>query len=268
MDLKGFLENKNDNTNEAALDEYEELLVKRDQLNKEAASYMVVYTQEYGDLVVENFELKVECIKIKKMISYCRRRINRGLVVNSDHMLRDIDKEMTLYYAELKDLVEHTKSAKKAEDVGAFRFTRSKKIYRRLAKVLHPDVNEKTMENEKLRELWDRIVKAYNKSDVNELDDLEVLVRKALEELGDSGFEIDYSDIEERITRVERQINDILTTEPYIYGEMLNDEEKKQAHKNLLKEEHDDYEQYLKNLTSVLEETLKNGGTTLTWKMD
>ena len=114
MDLKGFLENKNDNTNEAALDEYEELLVKRDQLNKEAASYMVVYTQEYGDLVVENFELKVECIKIKKMISYCRRRINRGLVVNSDHMLRDIDKEMTLYYAELKDLVEHTKSAKKA----------------------------------------------------------------------------------------------------------------------------------------------------------
>ena len=103
-------------------------------------------------------------------------------------------------------------------------------------------------------------------SDVDELDDLEVLVNKAMEEMGDEGFEIDFSDIEDRIERVERQINDILTTEPYTYGEILNDKEKKAAFLEQLKAEHDDYEQYLDILTKSLEEMLNAGGVTLVWK--
>ncbi|MCR5108011.1 MAG: hypothetical protein K6B28_07585 [Lachnospiraceae bacterium] len=251
---------------QARYEEYTELLVRRDQLIKEAGSYMTAYTAEFGDLITANFELKIECIKKKKMISYCRRRMNRGLAIDATHMQDEIEQEMKLYYVQLKEMMTDTENAKKAESVGEYRFRRAKKIYRRLAKILHPDINKKTMEDENLKELWTRIAAAYQHSDVDELDDLEVLVHRAMEEIGDEGFEIDFSDIEERIERVERQINDILTTEPYTYGEILNDKEKKAAFLEQLKAEKEDYEQYLEILTKSLEEMLNAGGVTLVWK--
>ncbi len=253
---------------QAKYEEYCELLVKRDQIFKEAGSYMTVYTAEFGDLITANFELKIECIKIKKMISYCRRRMNRGLSIDATRMQEEIEQEMKLYYIQLKEMQADTENAKKAEGVGEYRYQRAKKIYRRLAKLLHPDINKKTMEDENLKELWTRIATAYQRSDVDELDDLEVLVHKALDEMGDEGFEIDLSDIEERIERVERQINDILTTEPYTYGEILNDDERKAAFLEQLRAEQEDYEQYLEILTKSLEEMLNAGGVTLVWKMN
>ncbi len=256
------------NLDEVSLHEYEELLVRRDQLLKESGSYMTVYTAEFGDLIQENFELKIECIKKKKTISYCRRRMNRGLPIDTANMNDEIDKEMTLYYVQLKEMTDDIASAKKAESVGEYRFKRSKKIYRKLAKILHPDINSKTLENEELKDLWTRITNAYHSSDVDELDDLEVLVYKAIEELGEEGFEFDCSDLEDRIERVERQINEILTTEPYTYGDILNNDEKKAAHKDMLMEEHKDYEQYLESLTNTLNSMLQDGGTTIVWKMD
>ena len=249
-------------------DEYEELLLRRDQLFRESGSYMTAYTQEFGDLITANFELKVECIKKKKTISYCRRRMNRGLAIDTTRMQAEIDQEMTLYYTQLKEMLDDTERAKKAGTISEYRLSRAKKIYRRLTKILHPDINKKTAENENLMELWTRIAEAYQKSDVDELDDLEVLVRRAMEEMGDDSFELNLDDIETRIERVENQINEILTTEPYIYGDILCDEEKKQAYKDQLQAEHDDYEQYLESLTKALDEMLREGGVTLVWQMN
>ena len=78
----------------ARSDEYEELLLRRDQLFRESGSYMTAYTQEFGDLITANFELKVECIKKKKTISYCRRRLNRGLSINADRMNAEIEAKL------------------------------------------------------------------------------------------------------------------------------------------------------------------------------
>ncbi len=250
------------------LEEYEELLIRRDQLIRECGSYMTAFTQEFGELITANFELKVECIKKKKTISYCRRRMNRGLAINSTRMQEEIEQEMTLYYTQLNEMLRDTERAKKAGTISEFRLICSKKIYRRLAKILHPDINGKTGENETLKELWERISAAYQRSDVDTLEDLEVLARRAMEDLGDDAVKIELDDIEERIERVERQINEILTTEPYIYGELLQDEKKKQAYKEQLQAEHDDYEQYLESLTRTLDQMLGEGGVKVVWKMN
>ncbi|MBR4734136.1 MAG: hypothetical protein IK081_15385 [Lachnospiraceae bacterium] len=257
------------NTDEQArYEEYAELLVRRDQLFKEAESYMTSYTAEFGDLITANFELKIECIKKKKTISYCRRRMNRGLAIDVERMHAEIEQEMQLYHAQLREMITDTENAKKAEIIGSYRFNRAKRIYRKLAKLIHPDVNKKTMENEKLKDLWMRIVVAYQRSDVDELDDLEVLVLRALDELGEKGFELNTKDIEERIERVERQINDILNTEPYTYGELLRDEEKKAAYREQLVAEGEDFKQYLESLTRTLDDMLREGGAKIIWKMD
>ena len=112
------------------------------------------------------------------------------------------------------------------------------------------------------------MVEAYNLSDVDELDDLEVLVHIAMDDMGDEGFEVNYSDIEERIERVERQINDILSTEPYTYGELLGDEAKVAELHEKLKAEYEDYEKYQEILKKTLDNMLNNGGMTLRWTMN
>ena len=245
---------------EALLAEYEELLVKRDEYLKWAGSYRVSYTREFGELITANFELKIACIREKKKINYCRRRMNRGLAVDASRMLSEIEEEMLLYYTQLRDLERETKAAKEAKNVDEFRLSRSKKIYRRLAKQLHPDINKKTQSSEVLMDLWERVANAYCRSDVEALEVLEVLVRKALTELGEKAFSVEVRDLESRIERVERQINEILTTEPYTYGELLADEERKAGVRRELQTEHEDFEQYLAELRRALAEILAEGG--------
>ena len=248
---------------QSRLEEYEELLVRRDQLLKKANSYRISYTAEFGDMLTENFKLKIECIKLKKSISYCRRRLNRGLAIDATKMRMEIEQEMKLYYVQLKEMMKETINAKSAMVVDEYRVMRSKKIYHRLVSILHPDVNKKITENEVLMELWNRIVEAYHRSDADTLDELEVLVHKTMEELGDAGIDLNLSDIEQRIEKVERQINEIITTEPYTYGEILYDEETRKAHREQLQAEHDDYEQYFAALQKALDEILAEGGAVI-----
>ena len=134
--------------------------------------------------------------------------------------------------------------------------------------MLHPDINKKTMECEKLRELWERIVVAYHMNDDDELEDLEVLVGRTMEDLGEEGFEVSFSDIEDRILRVERQINDILTTQPYTYNELLCSEEMKAAKHKELDDERDEYQKYLVTLTATLDQMIGNGGVSIRWTMN
>ncbi len=257
-----------DNGFRERFEEYEELLCKRDQLNKEAASILIAYTKEFGDMITGNFELKIDCIKKKKMIAFCQKQINCGKGIDADLMNTLIEQEMKIYYHELQDMLIKNKLAKDAKNVSEFRVQRAKKIYRRLAKMLHPDINGKTAENMELMELWDRISYAYQISDVDDLEDLEILVRKALEELGEDSFEIAYTDIEDRIERITRQINEILTTEPYIYMDLLCNEEKKAEKKKELEAEREEYQQYLKELTETLDKMIQEGGVKITWEMN
>ncbi len=236
--------------------EYEELLLRRDQMNVDADSYQIVYTREFGDLIIKNFELKIECIRRKKTISACMRRMNRGLGIDVGEMQKDIEKEMTAYYVQLKEMTDRNLAAKDAEIIDGYSVRRSKKIYRRIAKRLHPDVNKKTMENETLKDLWMRTVKAYRNSEAEELENLEVLIRRALKELGDEGFEINLDDIEERIAHLEAEIHEIATTEPYTYGAILGDKEKIRELKEALEEEYADYERYLAQLDAELEKLI------------
>lgn len=246
--------------------EYEELLLKRDRMYIDGDSFQIEYNREFGDLITENYELKIECIRRKKTIAGCMRRMNRGLAIDVDEMMKDIEKEMTAYYIRLKEMNKEIADAKAAKVVDACSVSRSKKIYRRIAKHIHPDVNKKTMENEELRDLWTRTVNAYRRSDAVELENLEVLIRRSLEELGEEGFEIDLDDIEERIERLEVQIYEMSRTEPYIYGELLRDEEKKNALKEALKEEKANYESYISQLDLELEKLIGKEGINLVWK--
>ena len=157
--------------------EYEDLRIRRDQLLKDAKAYEDAYIREFGSLIAGNYKIQLECIKIKKAINYCRRRLNRRLKIDSSNMMTEIEQEMKWYYDRYHDSeAEHDTqdTDASAEDTNALK--------------------------------W--------------------------------------------------QIREIITSEPYVYGEFLVDQEKMEEHRRQLMEEHHDYETYLHILADYLKEIL------------
>ena len=211
--------NSAEKTTKALVEEYESLLLKRDRLLKESDSVMMAYIKEFGDLISDNFRLKIKCIKKKKMISYCKRRINRDLPINIAHMNEEIEAEMKRYYAEMKNYYAEMKHYYTAQKDTLYNNRISKKLQ---------GVSELRL--------------------AQEIPDTcpDLCPAPCLDK-------ISVPELEERIFSTERQINDILNSEPYIYIEILEDEGKKEAYKEQLLEEKKDFKDYLKRLKTELE---------------
>ena len=54
-------------------------------------------TYDISALLASTRALETECVRARKMLSYCRRRKSRGLPIEEAQMAEDIGREMKLY---------------------------------------------------------------------------------------------------------------------------------------------------------------------------
>ena len=249
-------------------EEYEALLLERDQVEKEAGSVWIWYIQTFGQLLSDTYEEKLECVKCKKTISCYQAALNQGGIVDQEAMKEFLDKEMAAYYTNLKRMQDDNERCKDAETSTAYEVKRAKELYHRLAKLLHPDINPETDRQEKLMELWQRAVTAYGHNDVRVLSELEVLTRKALKELGLGGIRVEIPDIAERIESLKEEIYEITHTEPYTYQDLYADQETVEKKKAELREELESYRKYRKELEAVIQDMIQSGGIRFKWRMN
>ena len=246
---------------------YEELLLRREQLRKEAHINHGLYVKEFGDLHLQIFEKQVACIRKKKLIAYYQAAINRGGTINQAEIDAMLQREMEEYRKQLAAMAEENDAAKKLSRITDLDLLKIRRIYRRLAKQLHPDINPKTSEIPQLMELWNAITTAYNSNNLADMEELEVLVKNALEALKIGSYEIEIPDLDAKIEAVEAEINRIISTDPYQYKFLLSDpkavEEKRQA----LEEQKQSYIDYEKQLDEAIEGILKSG-VKIIWKMN
>lgn len=241
-------------------EEYENLLLERDQITKEAGQIWTVYLQLFGKLITDNYKEKLECIKCKKTIAYYQNALNHGGVVDSAAMEKYMEQEMAEYYANLRRMLKENEDANNAGTSTPYEVARAKTLYRRLAKLIHPDINPETDHSKELQELWQRILIAYHHNDVKDLSELEVLVRKVLKELGSEDVKVDIPDIEEKIEALKSEIEGIKQTEPYCLRYLVEDEEAAEKKKTELREELETYQKYHKELNEVILKMLQSGG--------
>lgn len=251
--------------NNSKYDEYEILILERDQLKKEAGQIWTAYIQQFGQFITDVFEEKLECIKCKKMIAYYQNAINHGQTINPKDMQDYLEHEMINYYSKLNKMLEENELCRKSKLSTAYDVERSKMLYRRLAKLIHPDIFPETDHNDILSEFWERIVKAYGRNDVKELSEIDVLVRKVLAEIGDCNISVDIQDIENKIDGLKTEIEEIRHTEPYIHKYILEDDKAVEKYKAELLEKLETWKSYHKELNEVIETILKNGGITIKW---
>ena len=246
-------------------EEYENLLLKRDQYEREASSCHVSYMKRFGELITASFQEKLECIKKKKEIAYYQKAMNSGKTVSPEELRTYIEKEMALYQKELEEILRRCESAKKsktASDVDAYR---CKKLYKRIAKRIHPDINPWTRGRMELAELWQRAVSAYHMLQVKELEEVEVIARTIMEQLGLDTFKIEIPNLEAKIEQLEEEINEILTTTPYTYGELLADEARVKEKTEELQKEIDDFRKYKDELDEALRQLMVFDGVSAMW---
>ena len=191
--------------------------------------------------------------------------INYGETVDFSVINRKIDREMTAYNSELKDMIKRLEAAKKAKISSSYVVEQVKRIYRRLAKLVHPDSHPEFAENKDAQELWLQVLTAYGANDLETMEDLEFMARRFVDENGEGRVELTFAELEERIERLEREIDRLLNTEPYIFGEILNDDEKCAAVQDEFEKEYEEYRAYLKQLSEKLDQRIEGKDVNMVW---
>lgn len=244
---------------ETSYSKYEKLLLERDALRKEAGSYLTAYIKEFGELINKVFEKKIDCISKKKSIAFCQAAVNRGEMVNATELQKYIESAMEEYNAQLAQMIEEYKTARKAKVSSEYDYVKSKTIYRRIAKLIHPDISPAAWEYPEIGELWNRTLIAYGMNDAEELSAVEILVHKVLDDNGFEPGEIVIENIEERIEEIEKEIHQIITTDPYRYKDLLDDATAITEKKKALEDEYQSYVQYAEELDKTLKQYLLRG---------
>ena len=245
--------------------QYEKLLFERDKYKKQAGEYLREYIREFGELLTDVFRKKISCIEKKKMITYCQQRLNKGEAIDAEAMNEYIMNEMEEYNLQLADMMRNNDICRNGKPISRSEVLQIKKIYRRIAKKIHPDIHPGTLDIPILSDLWNMVTDAYDRSDLKSLEELEIQINSVLRELGDDVPDEDVPDIEEKIKALEEEIDKIISTDPYQYKFLLEDEEKVQELKEDLSEELEAYSRYEKQLKEILRQII-SGGARFTWE--
>ncbi len=242
-------------------EEYEQLIVERDQLRKEAGSIWAAYLRTFGKLMTESFQAKIECIRKKKTISYVMRVVNSGENINLVNINKAVQTEMGAYEKQLDELLKASKESLKAKISTEYTVRKVKQIYRRIANMIHPDVYPEAQNDETIRNLWKRTQEAYHENDLKSMEELYVLVQKAVKGMTIPLVSYTPDQLKKKISDLKIETDTIKTTDPYRYKDILEDDTLVSAKTKELNEEIKSYKSYLKELDDSLTSLLKENGT-------
>ena len=247
------------NTGDSAYDRYEDLLLKKSALQKECLHLEQEYTRIFGELILTLCRLQIDCARKKKTIGFCQAALNRGEEPDEAALQEFIRRETREMQEHFRTMAEVYENAQDVSSVSEENLMRIRKIYRRAAKLLHPDLHPEVAESEELQDLWNRISVAFECNDLKELEELEVLAAAALADRNGIEWKAEVPDLEEKIRDLEAEIARIMDGEPYQYRFLLEDPEAVEEKKKSLQEEIDLFRDYSARLDEKLAEVLPPG---------
>ncbi len=222
---------------------YEELLYKKEFLLKESLKYKQQYETIFNPLNKEINEIKIDCIRKRKIISYYKSTISQGKQVIKQDLDFFIDKAMKEYYSTLEYLSDDEKDVIKIEYTSKQQ-KYIKTTYHKLAKLIHPDINNELKDDLIIQDLWNRICIAHSNNNLQDLEELTILVNNYLESINQKHFDIEIDNINEKIFNLDKQIYTIIHSIPYQYKYILEDKKEIDNKKDELNSELNNYKLY------------------------
>lgn len=222
------------------------------------------YMSKIGVLEYKVYEFQCKYLRLKRKVELYQAKINRQEKIDEKEIEKQLDIELAEYQKKIEQMkkdVESSLNRLSADELSEKDSVEAKRIYRKLIKKLHPDLNKNCTENDK--KLFLQLVRAYELGDIETLRNLELLCENITE-----NEEIDVGELDElkakkekyinMIEKVTDQINIIKNSFPYNQIDFLNDDkqiEEKKAELNkdleLYKEYYSDLEERLKKLKEI-----------------
>jgi len=237
----------------ASYKRYEELLLKKDSLLKEAHNYQMLYEHYFDELIREVQQTRLDCVRKRKILSYCKSRTVQGLSIVKESLDEFVEKAMNDYQETLDYLRGADSKTENKKEASEDEQKAIKAIYHQLAKQIHPDMIADLAEDQTISDLWNRTCIAYNCNNLEELQELEILINRYLESIHHSFVDVEIPDVNEKIFILNREIYKITHTNPYQYRYIVLDEDNVAKKKDELSKELADYKRYIEELNKELD---------------
>ena len=178
-----------------------------------------------------------------------KKGLHRKVLIVDDEF---IEREMREYQEELYAMLRDVSAVKNSSTISPMDLRKMKEIYYRLVKLIHPDIHPELAESKVISDYWQRIVIAYRYNRLKDLEELELLVKQYLEAKGYDPNNMEIEDIDAKILKVQEEIEEIITTNPYLYKLLLADPAEVKEKKKEYEDEIAAYRKYSEELDAIL----------------
>lgn len=212
--------------------EYIKLLNDKDVLlNWGKPQLEALYASRIGQFQVEQLQLELRIKALQRKIEIVRSKIIHNLPLDVNAIEQEVADELAEAEFEIMRQVQVVENSKAMlENLGTpERSAELRKIFKLLAKQLHPDVNpELTAEQ---MEIWHKVKEAYENGDLEKIKALQVIYEKEisnsenlLQELNEEQLKLRMEVLAEGIKQLENDILNIRSEFPFTIEQDIKDE--------------------------------------------
>lgn len=239
------------------------LLLERDELQFVICKNIETkYMLELGSIEYKVYEAQCLSLRLKRKIELIQAKKNRQEKITVSDVEETLDAEFAEYQKKLDEQIDKMNDALKRSNAEVLTDDENKelkKLYRKIVKSLHPDINPDVSETQV--NLFDNAVQAYKNGDLNAL-------RIIGEMVNDSSLSEHHMDALTQLTKekdrlysllesIRNSIEKIKSEYPYIMKEILEDEEKIEQKKKELENILSQYKEIISIYKTKIDEMLR-----------
>ena len=239
------------------------LLLERDELQFVICKNIETeYMLKLGSIEYKAYEAQCAALRLKRKIDLIQAKKNRQEKIIISAIEETLDEEFAEYQKQLDEQIDKVNAAikrSKAEVLSDEENKDLKKLYRKIAKALHPDINPDVSEAQV--QLFDNAVSAYKSGDLGTL-------RIISEMVGNNPLPEQHKDamtqlVEERerleglLESIRESIENIKSEYPYTMKDILEDTKKTEQKKQELESVIEQYNELISIYKAKIEEMLR-----------
>ena len=239
------------------------LLLERDELQFVICKNIETeYMLKLGSIEYKAYEAQCAALRLKRKIDLIQAKKNRQEKIIISAIEETLDEEFAEYQKQLDEQIDKVNAAikrSKAEVLSDEENKELKKLYRKIAKALHPDINPDVSEAQV--QLFDNAVSAYKSGDLGTL-------RIISEMVGNNPLPEQHKDamtqlVEERerleglLESIRESIENIKSEYPYTMKDILEDTNKTEQKKQELESVIEQYNELISIYKAKIEEMLR-----------